>query len=588
MTALAPELAAEGVAWGSLERVGAGASAEVFRARLAAGMDVALKVFREDAAAGELALLAALDRRWGPSLVSAGRVPAGTSLRAGARWIATTWTDGRPLDEVVRETEPAARRALALVVAHGVARALAELHAMGIVHGDVKLANILVRGAAPDSDRAERRGATLIDTGLARAATGDPAQGGTFRYLAPELRRGEAHGPAADLFALGLVLAEIEEPSLAGVADPAAGRAAERASHGDPTLDAWIAALLAAAPGARPAASWVADRAAQALGLTRDEEEAREERRARVRRTYLAVRRAEIRAGALVDGAITGAPRAWLERAIGAATLAASVDGGEAGAAVEKPGLEGAAVEPARLRPLDALGRARWLVALVGPAAASWPDEDVEDGVLASRLESLAAERSAGSWTADDVRAPVAARIPGGHTVASANDPDWLALTRALLEAYPSDATLAAAEDAVATSRAPLSVVHDLGAALLRRGDIGRAFVAVRSIAQGAEAPAELALLGAEIARRRGDLAAAEAGARQVLSGAPTFGAVSDDAAALLARLAWDRGALDEATAALDGARGAAAAEVRALVAYARGEPERGLVVLDEAARAAS
>ena len=151
----------------------------------------ALKVARGAAAAfealrREATLLARIGRRWGPSL-----------LDAGPGFLVTSWTEGRPLDEVGAGLTGKKREALVAQVAHGVARALDELHQAGVHHGDVKPGNVLLAD----------RSATLIDLGLA-GDIGAPALGGTARYAAPELRaQGEA-GPAADLWALGILLAE--------------------------------------------------------------------------------------------------------------------------------------------------------------------------------------------------------------------------------------------------------------------------------------------------------------------------------------------------------------------------------------------
>ncbi len=82
--------------------------------------------------------------------------------------------------------------------------ALAAAHAGGIVHRDVKPQNVLLG----------RDGAVkLADFGIARSheATALTQAGsvlGTAAYLAPEQARGEPAGPAADLYALGVVLYE--------------------------------------------------------------------------------------------------------------------------------------------------------------------------------------------------------------------------------------------------------------------------------------------------------------------------------------------------------------------------------------------
>ena len=84
------------------------------------------------------------------------------------------------------------------------ADALAHVHAGGIIHRDLKPANVLL-----GADGRPR----LADFGIARALDGTAVTGtgyvvGTAAYLAPEQVRGEWVGPAADVYALGLVLLE--------------------------------------------------------------------------------------------------------------------------------------------------------------------------------------------------------------------------------------------------------------------------------------------------------------------------------------------------------------------------------------------
>lgn len=95
-------------------------------------------------------------------------------------------------------------RARAIRIGSDIAGALAALHSAGIVHRDVKPANILV----PEG------GAMLTDFGIARA--GDDAaltqEGTTFAtpaYAAPEVIAHGDHTPASDVYALGAVLREM-------------------------------------------------------------------------------------------------------------------------------------------------------------------------------------------------------------------------------------------------------------------------------------------------------------------------------------------------------------------------------------------
>ena len=564
---LTPELAP--FPWRVVERVGEGATSTVWRAQgEATDVVAALKVASDDEAwvGREAALLASLHRRWGPALLDAGRVPAGVpSLRAGARYVATTWTAGEPLD-VVLGAKGVDRPVLAALVAHGVGRALDELHTLGVRHGDVKPSNVLVSGRRPKKDAASDRGVDLIDMGLAAKVSGGAAIGGTPLYLAPELRRGEPATPAADLYALGVVLASIVE-----------------GDAGASPLHAWIAALRAEAPGARPSAAWIAARAARFLDLEVDDEEVVLTRRAAVRRAYLAVRAGDVGSGVTLAPSIDGAPREWLEERLGTERRLAR-DEGERGS----EGVRGSEGERGGVvAPLDTLGTARWLVALVGPAASSWalPSSARTEGELAERLFALSASAPPEAWTLEDVTgapAPAARASPRGAVRHTSDADRFITLTRELLAPRPSAEVLAGAEDAIAEPSCPRSVVVDLGHALLRRGEIGRAFAALESW-RGAtgddDAAGELALLRAELERRRGDTVAAEAAARGVR------GAARDPARALLARLAWDTGALDRAEAELGDARGPNAAEVRGLISYSRGDYERGLRVLTDAAR---
>lgn len=86
----------------------------------------------------------------------------------------------------------------------GLCAALEHAHSRGVVHRDVKPANVLL----PDEG-----GVKLTDFGIARLAgddgltrTGDVV--GTLAYMAPEQAEGHGAGPEADLYALGLCLYE--------------------------------------------------------------------------------------------------------------------------------------------------------------------------------------------------------------------------------------------------------------------------------------------------------------------------------------------------------------------------------------------
>lgn len=90
-----------------------------------------------------------------------------------------------------------------LRIAKQAAAGLAEAHAQGLVHRDVKPANILL------ADGVER--VKLTDFGLARAAddaslTKTGVIAGTPQFMSPEQARGDAVDAASDLFGLGSVM----------------------------------------------------------------------------------------------------------------------------------------------------------------------------------------------------------------------------------------------------------------------------------------------------------------------------------------------------------------------------------------------
>ena len=122
----------------------------------------------------------------------------------GRLYFVTQLVEGSDLHALTQQHDGRLPPALATELVAQVADALDAAHARGLVHRDVKPANVLV--ASPD----RRPHAYLADFGLARpvvTGTVTSAGMGTPGYMAPELYEpGNAGSPASDVYALGVTL----------------------------------------------------------------------------------------------------------------------------------------------------------------------------------------------------------------------------------------------------------------------------------------------------------------------------------------------------------------------------------------------
>ncbi len=132
----------------------------------------------------------------------------------GTAYIVMELVRGQTLRHFLDEHGPLAPPAVATVGIE-VAQALHHAHGSGIVHRDVKPANILVLDPEPGAVELLPR-VKVADFGIARAATGDHADLtepgallGTAKYLAPEQIEGKAVDGRSDVYALGVVLYEL-------------------------------------------------------------------------------------------------------------------------------------------------------------------------------------------------------------------------------------------------------------------------------------------------------------------------------------------------------------------------------------------
>jgi predicted Ser/Thr protein kinase len=120
----------------------------------------------------------------------------------GSLFIAMRFIDGRDLATEVRDRGRLAPDRLGRIVLH-VAGALDAAHRSGVVHRDVKPANVLLTGAGDDEQ------AYLTDFGLTREAASESGLTltgqwvGTVDYAAPEQIVGEPTDARSDVYALG-------------------------------------------------------------------------------------------------------------------------------------------------------------------------------------------------------------------------------------------------------------------------------------------------------------------------------------------------------------------------------------------------
>jgi tRNA A-37 threonylcarbamoyl transferase component Bud32 len=195
--------------------LGRGGMATVF-----SGMDlrlqrrVAIKVFRGGFAEAvdpqrttqEMRLLAAVNH---PSVVSV--LDASNGDGTSGAYLVMELVVGDDLGRLLHRSRGALSADFARRIVADVADALSTLHAQGVVHRDVKPANILVPSSALTSSTGVA--AKLTDFGIAQLVDGARLTApdsilGTAAYLSPEQVRGAPPRPASDVYSLGLVLLE--------------------------------------------------------------------------------------------------------------------------------------------------------------------------------------------------------------------------------------------------------------------------------------------------------------------------------------------------------------------------------------------
>ncbi len=202
-----------------IEPLGHGGMSTVYRGRdRSLGRDVAVKIIRHDPAAH--ADVAHLRERFRREAANAARIPPhpnvvqiydyGTDPELDLDFIVMELLPGRDLKAELQQRQPGRSEAVRILLQ--AARGLAAGHRVGIMHRDVKPANILLVGDA------EVESVRILDFGIAKALEDDAEDDltqisgipHTPAYASPEQR--EAGGtltPASDVYQLGLVAYEM-------------------------------------------------------------------------------------------------------------------------------------------------------------------------------------------------------------------------------------------------------------------------------------------------------------------------------------------------------------------------------------------
>jgi hypothetical protein len=246
-----------------LEPLGSGGSGSVWLARdERSGRRVTVKIVPREGKSGSRA------RREAQAMASLEHPACLRAFACGrdaqSVYIAYEYVPGKTLREALRAGE--LRDGDVIEAAAQVLEGLAHAHARGIVHRDVKPANVLLADGPDVSVR-------LLDFGLARFAEADTLTAvgdvpGTLAYIAPERLHGEPASAAGDVWSVGVLLHEalagrhpFWRPSLAETADAIADGApplAELRPDLPQPLLATVNRALSLEPGRRPSAAKLA------------------------------------------------------------------------------------------------------------------------------------------------------------------------------------------------------------------------------------------------------------------------------------------------------------------------------------------
>ncbi|MBI5162117.1 MAG: serine/threonine protein kinase [Micrococcales bacterium] len=253
-----------------LEAIGAGGAGSVYRADdRVLGRPVAIKVFRAESVTPddlvrqerEIRMLSTLSHPGLIAIYDAGRQNFDGSMR---RFLVMELVSHQSLEQLLGRGAMTPHDVAA--IGAQIADALDYLRSTGVVHRDVKPANILISDTGTSGFR---RIAKLGDFGIAHyldgnRLTSDGTILGTAAYLSPEQVSGRMVDSSSDIYSLGLVLLEAltGRPEFPGtVLESAIARTTRDPDLPDELPEEWarlLRAMTARQPGERPSAREVA------------------------------------------------------------------------------------------------------------------------------------------------------------------------------------------------------------------------------------------------------------------------------------------------------------------------------------------
>lgn len=239
-----------------LEVIGAGANSKVARAfDPLIGRIVAIKLFPRELASGEARQRFVREARVvgqisHPSIITVHDM--GVDDASETPYLVMEFIEGQPLDKILEKGSLPVPKACAWVAE--VATALSVAHRKGVIHGDVKPANILIT----DDNRIK-----LTDFGMARLASGESKDTpllGTPAYWCPEQILGKPQDARSDIFSLGVVMYEMvtgqrpfDSDSLQGICSRIMSSTPLPPSHANPSVPGAFNDLIASCLAKDPA-----------------------------------------------------------------------------------------------------------------------------------------------------------------------------------------------------------------------------------------------------------------------------------------------------------------------------------------------